>query len=130
MIRTNLRADSGPGAGRDRRRGSLDGEIVRLKYPLHSGTTWVIRNDPLFSSAVVGHEVLTVPAGRFPSYDISIDSDQIEAGEFVRLWFGRSGQLAFRFRLVALAVDSEGNPIGTIVDDHGEVLRDFTLVKP
>ena len=128
MIRTNLR--DGSGAGRGRRRGSLDGEIVRLRYPLHSGTTWVIRDDPLFSSVVVGHEVLTVPAGRFSSYDISIDSDQIEAGEFVRLWFGRSGQLAFRFRLVALAIDSEGSPIGTIVDDHIEVLRDFTLVKP
>jgi len=130
IIRTSLGAAPGTGAGRGRRRGPLEGEIVRLKYPLHSGTTWVIRPDPLFSSTVDEHEVLALPAGRFPSYDIRIDSDLIEAGEFVRLWFGRSGQLAFRFRLVALAVDSQGNEIGTIVDDHGEVLRDFTLVKP
>jgi hypothetical protein len=130
LIRTLLRKYSGADAGRGRRRGPLAGEIVRLRYPLHSGTTWVIRSDPLFSSTVEKHDVLTLPAGRFPSYDISVDSDQIGAGEFVRLWFGRSGQLAFRFRLVALATDSDGNAIGTIVDDHDEVLHDFTLVKP
>jgi hypothetical protein len=129
LIRTSLPAASGAGGGRGRRRGLLGGEIVRLKYPLHDGAMWVIRPDPLFSSTVDEHEVLALPAGRFPSYDIRIDSDLIEAGEFVRLWFGRSGQLAFRFRLVALVTDSEGNEIGTLVDDHGEVLRDFSLVK-
>jgi hypothetical protein len=130
IIRTSLLAGSGAGPGRGQRRGPLGGEIVRLKYPLHSGATWVIRADPLFSSTVDDHEVLALTCGRFSSYDIRIDSDLIQAGEFVRLWFGRSGQLAFRYRLVALVVDSEGNEIGTLVDDHGEVLRDFTLVKP
>lgn len=112
------------------RRGLLPGEITRLHYPLHPGTSWVIRPNPLFSSKVEAIEKLTLLAGRFPAYRIRIDNEALGPADFVHLWIGRSGQLALRYHLESEATDSDGNVIGRVIYDYDEVLHELSLVKP
>src|SRR6185503_21276890 len=51
---------------RGRPGGALEGEITRLRYPLHPGARWTIRESPLFTAVVEDQEILDLPAGRLP----------------------------------------------------------------
>src|SRR5436309_5533538 len=120
---------SGDGASAVRG-GVLPGELTKLGYPLRPGATWVIRDDPFFGSIVEANGTLEVPGGRFPSSRIQIPNEFMGPNDVVRVWFSRSGQLAFRYHLESVATDVDGNPIGTVSADYDETLRDFSLVRP
>ena len=69
-----------------------------LRYPLHVGSTWTIWSvtgpngpEPGMWATVEAHEVITVPAGRFPAYRIRV---QNATGFEQRVWYGRPGFLA------------------------------------
>lgn len=109
--------------------GVLPEELTRLSYPLHPQAAWVVRGDPLFTSTVEKIESLEVPAGKYPSYRIRVDNEFLHSGDFVHIWFGRSGQLAFRYHIVGIATDVNGNEIGRLVFDYDEVLEDLALVR-
>jgi len=110
--------------------GVLPNELTRLAYPLRPGATWVIRDDPYFGSIVEANGNLEVPAGRFPSSQIRIPNEFMGPNDVVRVWFSRSGQLAFRYHIESVATDVDGNPIGTVSADYDETLRDFSLARP
>ncbi len=97
-------------------------EIVRLRYPLHTGAEWVVRESPLMTARVEGSEVLTLPAGRFTGWRIRYTSEQLDPGDVVFIWYGRDGYLALEAQLTGEAVDADGNPVGTTVTSISEQL--------
>jgi len=82
-----------------------------LQYPLHTGARWRLRNDPdlVIEALVEGHEVLELPAGRFPAWRVrilwQIDNPPMD----VRVWYGTSGRLRVHYH-----DEFEGDP-----DDPG-----------
>lgn len=75
--------------------GVKPGEVTTLQYPLHTGARWLIRNDPGFvvEALVEGHEVLELPAGRFPAWRVRILLQIDDPPTGVRVWYGTSGFL-------------------------------------
>jgi hypothetical protein len=130
IVRSALRGSLAPRLDAPHPDALLENELTRLDYPLHPGATWVIRPTPLFSSSVEAVESVDLPAGRFQSYRIRVESELFGPDDAVRFWFGRSGQLAMRFHVVSTVVDENGNEIGRMVDDRDEMLHDLTLLKP
>jgi hypothetical protein len=130
IVRSVLRGSLAPRLDAAHPEALLENELTRLGYPLHPGASWLIRPTPLFSSSVEAVESVNLPAGRFQSYRIRIDSEVFGPDDAVRVWFGRSGQLALRFHVVSTVVDENGNEIGRMVDDRDETLHDMTLLKP
>jgi hypothetical protein len=93
--------------------GVLPGELTRLAYPLHRGTEWTIREDPLFLAEVISHDVIDVPAGRFPAWRVQISLPQFEAeGDEIYFWYGSSGFLKLYFHSVSEWTDPGGAVIG------------------
>lgn len=76
--------------------GVLPDELTRLKYPLHPGQTWTIRDVPRFTSTVEAREMLDLPAGRFGSWRVRIDIDGLGPSDYVLIWYGRDGFLKLR----------------------------------
>ena len=107
--------------------GLLSGEITRLRYPLRPGATWTIRPYPLFAASVEGVEALDLPAGKFSSYRIRVDSEFFGPPDIVHVWVSRSGQLAFRYHLESIATDVDGNELGKAMTDYDEVVDEVAL---
>jgi hypothetical protein len=118
-----------PGPFGGGRGGVLDHEITRLKYPLHPGQCWVIRDSPLFTSRVIRHEVLRLPAGRLGGYQIRIESELFGPEDRVHIWYGRAGFLKLSATLYGEAIDEWGNHIGTLVSTEYSALESFQLVS-
>lgn len=118
-----------PGPFGGRRGGALDHEITRLKYPLHPGQRWVIRDSPLFTSRVIRHDVLRLPAGTLDGYQIRIESELFGPGDAVYIWYGRAGFLKLSASLYGEALDEWGNHIGTVVSREYSALESFKLVR-
>lgn len=94
--------------------GVLPGELTRLAYPLHRGQQWTIREDPLFLAEVISHDVVDVPAGRFPAWRVQITLPQFDAeGDDIFFWYGSSGFLKLYFHAISELTDSGGAVIGT-----------------
>jgi len=109
-------------------RTAAENELTRLLYPLHKGQTWQIRPDPLFTSEVEATESLSIPAGRFSSSRIRVDSPPFFGpNDRVHLWMSRSGQLALQYHFEGDVTDVNGNVIGTNTFDYREELQDFDL---
>jgi hypothetical protein len=113
-----------------RRGGALDSELARLKYPLHPGQNWTIRQDPLFTSQVIGHDVLELPAGKLGGWRIQIESGLFDPDDRVYIWYGRAGFLRLSVSLQSVAVDEWGNRIGTAFYQESSELESFELVRP
>jgi hypothetical protein len=117
-----------PGPPGGHRGGVLDHEITRLRYPLHPGQRWTIREDPLFTSCVIRHELLRLPAGRLGGYRIRIESELFGPEDRVYIWYGRAGFLKLSATLYGEATDPYGNHLGTVVSTEFTTLESFTLV--
>jgi hypothetical protein len=107
----------------------LPNEITRLRYPLHPGTSWVIREDPLFAAAVEGIDAVDLPAGRFSAYRVRIDLPGGE-NDRVHFWFSRSGFLKLEFHGEGVATDDSGRIIGIVIDEETEELTGLKLAGP
>jgi hypothetical protein len=110
--------------------GPQEDEITRLSYPMRPGAEWTIRSSPYFASAVEGVDHLRLPAGDFPAYRIRIDSEFFNENDSVHVWFGRSGQLQFRYHLTSIATDENGDEVGRLEFDYREAVDEAALVKP
>jgi hypothetical protein len=97
--------------------GPLGGELTWLQYPLRPGTGWDIRSDFPWPAHVDRIEVLYTPAGRMPAYRIETDpfGTTVGQGEWIRLWYGRSGYLGYSIHLVE-PLTSQGDAY-TVIDD-------------
>src|SRR5207249_1892146 len=56
-------------------RGLAAGELIRLRYPLHPGQSWNIREDPLFTATVEGVDALDLAPGRLTGFRTRYTSD-------------------------------------------------------
>lgn len=107
--------------------GVLPDEITRLRYPLHVGQEWVIRDSPLFTSVVERHEVLDLPAGKFGGWRINARSALTGPEDTVLLWYGRDGLLATYVHLEVEMVGPTGDPLGTMISEERVVLEEIEI---
>ncbi len=111
--------------------GAEPGEIVRLVYPLHPGSTWFNRVAPIrVWSSVEGLEVIRLPAGRFPVYRIQVKSARLDEDDRVTAWFGRCGRLGYTVHLETVAIDIGTGETVRIITDQSEWLADLDLTVP
>jgi len=103
--------------------GILPDEIQRLRYPLHPGQEWVVRDSPLFFSIVEGMDVLDLPAGRMNGWRIFVYNEFLEDNDIVRCWFGRCGFLGMT---IHLETEMDG-VYGVIISDENLFLESYDL---
>lgn len=72
-------------------------EILYLRYPLHVGQSWTREE---LTWAVEGVEILSTPAGKFPTYRIRLSHPSDSPEDFSRIWIGRAGRLAYHIHVV------------------------------
>ena len=99
IARAAARAGSGPRVGSG---AASESELTWLRYPPHPGSAWDIRPDFPWPARVDRIEILDTPAGRMPAYRIETDpfGSTVGDGEWVRLWYGRSGYMGYSIHLV------------------------------
>lgn len=124
LVATAMRGVTRGGA----RPGPAPEEIQRLAYPLRTGATWVIRDDPRFTAEVEGPIQLDTPAGRFHGWTVRIHNPFLSERDEVRAFFGRAGYLGLRAQFFSEATDTEGNVIGTLDQRQSEWLTGIALV--
>ncbi len=100
-------------------------ERTLLAYPLHERATWVLGTIPLVTARVEGHEVLRIPAGRFPAWRIRLRIAGHPASEEVFVWYGAAGYLGFKVHTTS---GSPGSNL-FIIDDQAEWLDEIDLVR-
>jgi hypothetical protein len=105
--------------------GADSGEVTLLPYPLHVGKSWQIRPDFGLTWTVEGVEMLETPAGRFRSYRIRVSVPNEGPEDFVRVWFGRAGQLAYRIHVVV----TEGYPGAGWTGDETEFVDQLSISR-
>ena len=111
--------------------GPLEGEIPLLLYPLHSGQSWQVREDPLILYTVEGQEMLDLPAGRFNAWRIRIEwPDVFGPADRATVWRGGDGLLRVFTHFQETLVDEQGHPYGQIVAESSQDLTGVSLVHP
>lgn len=112
--------------------GVAAGEITRLRYPLHRGQRWVIRDEPdfLFESWDEGMTVLDTPSGRFPAHRIRVGSNLFGPDDVVELFYSRSGFLGLSVHMLTPETDDSGNPVGLLAYDDVLRLESLSLAGP
>jgi hypothetical protein len=114
-----------------RRGGVLADEVQYLRYPLHPKATWSNREEPFFvRSEVEAHEVLDLPAGRFPSYRVRVVNERHDPEDRIRVWYGPCGRLAVSIHMETWAMDVETGEIARISVDQTDRLSGLSLVDP
>jgi len=111
--------------------GPLPGESLLLAYPLHPKATWFKREEPfVVRSTVETHEWIDLPAGRFPSYRVRVDSEFLDPEDRVLVWYGPCGRLALSIHTETLALDTETGEVARITTDETEKLSDLAIAEP
>ncbi len=122
VLRALFGAAARPGGG------PLDGELTRLRYPLHPGASWEILHDPLVIATVEAADQLVLPAGRFHGQRIRIVWPQVFGpNDRAHVWYGRDGFLALEDHLESVAVDDNGNLVGTAVFSESQRLVSVSI---
>jgi hypothetical protein len=97
--------------------GILTNEIQRLKYPLHVGQEWTIREIPLFTSEVLKHDVLDLPAGKMNGWKITNHSGIFGENDVVWFWYGRTGFLGMVVHLETEVTLVDGTVVPVVSDE-------------
>ena len=74
-------------------------------------------------------EILDVPAGRLHAWRIRLDHESFTPADVAHVWYGRSGQVKYRYHLVSIATDFNGNVVGRVVVEWDEALTAAALEK-
>jgi len=107
--------------------GVLPEELTRLRYPLHVGREWIVREEPQFTSIVERHEVLDLPAGKFGGWRIRVINPMLGPNDTVLLWYGRDGLLATYAWLEVEMVGPTGDPLGMMISEESLLLEDIEI---
>jgi hypothetical protein len=110
--------------------GPLEGEIALLRYPLHAGSEWQVREDPLVMDTALGMESLQLPAGRFSGWRIQIESEFFGPNDRAFVWYGSDGLIRLSAHAEGVATDENGVPYARIVSDTEQRLTALSLVGP
>jgi hypothetical protein len=127
----NVRSTNGNGPSNGngkRRRGVLDHEILRLRYPLFPAANWTVREEPFFGAAVEAFESQILPAGSFPGHRIRVTTPLLGDQDQVRVWYGKKGVLKLEAHGEEVVTDAAGNLLGTILFDQEDALSNLELV--
>lgn len=124
QVRAGL-ASLDPSLGKD----ALENELTRLLYPLHTGQTWVLREDPHVRFTVEGLQVMRLRCGVFPAWRLRLDAEFFGPNDRAVFWVGRVGFVGMAARFEGDVVDLEGNVIGTMRGQEREVLTRFELQR-
>jgi hypothetical protein len=107
------------------------GELRALDYPLHPGAAWFTRTEPFsVRSEVEAHEVVSLPAGKFPCFRVRVDNELLEPDDRIFAWYGRCGNLANSRHVETLAMDVETGEIARITTDDSTILSCVSLAEP
>lgn len=121
----------GPGAPRGFNGGGpRPDEITMLSYPLHMGSSWIVRDDPRFERLVIAREHTTVPAGQFIAWVLRASSELYGPNDRVHLWYARQGLIKLTIHADVNVVDDTGNIIGRAIVDVTQDLSGLTLETP
>ncbi len=107
-------------------------ETQLLGYPLRPGQTWSARTDIPWPVTVNRVEQLETPAGRFQAYrlDINPGGNSVHEGEWVRVWYSRSGYLGYSIHTFVEQTDENGDPTGnTFVADDSMFVTSVHVVR-
>ncbi len=102
-------------------------ELTRLRYPLHVGSSWVIRSDFRFTSRVEALETLALAPGRFEAWRMRYGSDLYGPLDVVHVRYGRSGYLGLDARIQSPLI-SNGDTIAVLFTRQTETLTDIHLI--
>ncbi len=103
------------------------GEITLLRYPLHVGARWLVRESPRFARVVVGRDDLMLPIGHVSAWNLRGLSELYGPRDEVHFWYGRAGLVRIRVHAEADAVDDTGAIIGRAIGEFDQVLSKLTL---
>ena len=103
-------------------------ELLRLKYPLRTGSSWTVRGNPLFVETVEGVDALDTVAGTQVGYRIRMDSELFGPDDRVWFWYGRSGFLQLRAHLEGEGTDPEGHVFNYVTEDS-YTLTELSLIE-
>jgi hypothetical protein len=84
-------------------------ELLRLRYPLRPGQSWVIRQDPLYTAIVDGVGTFPAHKGKVPTRSIRIRSELFGADDVVHQDVSTIGFTGLRAHVVGQGVDENGN---------------------
>ena len=107
--------------------GPESGEITMLRYPLHVGSRWVVRESPLFARVVVGLDDLMLPVGHVSAWRLRGLSELYGPRDEVQFWYGRAGLVRIHVNSEVDAVDNTGALIGKAIGEFDQVLSALTL---
>ncbi|MDH3197993.1 MAG: hypothetical protein OEO21_07110 [Candidatus Krumholzibacteria bacterium] len=108
-----------------------DEELTRLVYPLRRGREWVIREDPLFTSAAEGRDLLRLPIGRRVGMRVRIVPVELEPDADVLLWYSNCGLLRMYVSVQTEMTDFDGTPLGTLfTEEIVELVEADVLGRP
>jgi len=102
-------------------------ELLRLKYPMHTGSSWTVRADPLFVETVEGVDALHTVAGTQVGYRIRMNSELFGPDDHVWFWYGRSGFLQLKTHLEGEGTDGLGHHF-TYVTEESYTLTELSLI--
>lgn len=110
------------------RGGVLEGELTRLKYPLHRKQEWVVIDDSFTMTATVERRVvLDLPVGRTPAWKVRMESTFFGPDDVVHFFYGRDGYLGWQLSLVSEVTDELGERIGTVLFTDEEYLEELSI---
>lgn len=101
--------------------GVLADEITRLRYPLHPGASFAVR-EGLLDAHVEALEQLVTPAGRFPAWRVRLVWATAGFDDTILVWFGRCGTLKVYLRAETTVVGLDGSVLGTMRIEDVEVV--------
>ena len=107
--------------------GPQAGELFELSYPLRIGKQWVFRDDDVhIERKVTGIEVRDVLGKKTLAYRIHLISDLFGDTD-ADLFYSRRGFLGHKVSGTSLAVDDQGNPIGTVTSVETRTVSDIHI---
>jgi hypothetical protein len=107
-------------------------ELKILVYPLHPGLAWSTRPDFPWPFRVNRMDILDTPAGRISAFRIDVNpfGNLIQEGEWIRVWYSRSGFVGYSIHTFSEGTDEDGEPTGiTFVADESMWLTSMHLER-
>ncbi len=107
------------------------GELLRLRYPLVPGQSWVIRLDPIrFTARVERLDVLRLLPGAMPAWRIAYTVEGFGPHDRIHVWYGRQGLLQTTYHIESPMMAPDGTFTRTGIYEEKVTLDSLSLVRP
>ncbi len=107
------------------------GELLRQRYPLVPGQSWVIRLEPIrFTARVERLDVLQLLPGAMPAWRIAYTVEGFGPHDRIHVWYGRQGFLQMKYHLESPRMAPDGTFSRTAISEETVTLDSLSLVRP